>query len=293
MTDDPADDADGVVERVSADDAFGLLGDDTRLGVLRALSEADGPLGFADLRAAAGVEDSGQFNYHLDRLVGQFVAKNEDGYLLTPAGRRVVGAVLAGQYTKGVESDPVAVDAACPHCDGTLAANFDEWNVRIACDDCDRNVIRLGVPPGAFEEYPRPEWPRVAERWTRREFGRFVDGFCPNCHGPTTSTLERSPEGVLDTYPFGVRYVCDRCGTGMFANVEAHVLFRPAVVAFHYERGIDVTETPIWELDWAVTPRAEAVAEDPLRVEVPVTVDGDRLRLTLDADATVVETRRE
>lgn len=293
MTDDPTDDADGVVERVSADDAFGLLGDDTRLGVLRALSETDGPLGFADLRTAVGVADSGQFNYHLDRLVGQFVAKRDEGYGLTPAGRRVVGAVLAGQYTKAVESDPVPVDADCPHCGGRLDARFEEGLARIACDDCERDVIRLGVPPGAFEEYPRSEWPRVAERWTRREFETFVDGFCPTCHGPATSTLERSAEEVLDTYPFGVRYACDRCDTSMFANVEAHVLFHPAVVTFHYDRGVDVTETAIWDLDWAVTPGAQAVVEDPLRVEVPVTVDGDCLRLTLDEDASVVETSRE
>jgi hypothetical protein len=153
-------------------------------------------------------------------------------------------------------------------------------------------VIRLVVPPGAFEEYPRDAWPRVAERWTRNEFRTVVDGFCPNCHGSITSTLERSPEGVLDVYPFGVRYDCDRCDTSMFANAEAHVLFHPAVVAFHHGRGVDVTETAIWELDWAVTPVAEAVAEDPLRVEVPVAVDGDELRLTLDADAAVVAERR-
>lgn len=291
MTDD--EDADGVVERVSADDAFGLLGDDTRLAVLRTLSGADGALGFADLRAAVGVEDSGQFNYHLDRLVGQFVAKDEDGYRLTPAGRQVVGAVLAGQYTKGVESDPIPVDADCTHCGGPLVAGFDGWLAKVVCDDCDRNVIRLEVPPGAFEEFPREEWPHVAERWTRNEFRTVVDGFCPNCHGSVTSTLERSPEDVLDAYPFGVRYACDRCDTSMFANVEANVLFHPAVVAFHHERGVDPTETPIWELDWAVTPGAEAVSEEPLRVEIPVGVDGDRLRLTLDEDATVVETRRE
>ncbi|WP_135820436.1 winged helix-turn-helix domain-containing protein [Halostella litorea] len=290
MTDDAEDD--GVVEHVSADDAFGLLGDDTRLGVLRALSDADGRLGFADLRAAVGVADSGQFNYHLDRLVGQFVARDEDGYRLTPAGRRVVGTVLAGQYTKAVESDPVPVDADCTHCGGPLAADFEGWHARVACDDCDRNVIRLEVPPGAFEEYPREEWPRVAERWTRNEFRSVVDGFCPNCHGPITSTLRRDPEDVLDVYPFGVHYACDRCDTSMFANVEAHVLFRPAVVAFHHERGIDVTETALWDLDWAVTPRAEAVSTDPLRVEVPVAVDGDELRVTVDADAAVVAERR-
>jgi hypothetical protein len=49
----------------------------------------------------------------------------------------------------------------------------------------------------------------------------------------------------------------------------------------------------IWELEWAVQPTATVDAGDPVRVEVPIELDGDRLVLVLDGDAAVVEERRE
>ncbi|WP_436930014.1 winged helix-turn-helix domain-containing protein [Halosimplex halobium] len=283
---------DGIVERVSAEGAFELLGNETRLATVRALFEADDPLSFSALRDAVGVRDSGQFNYHLDKLRGSFVRETDEGYALTAAGTHVVGSVLAGHYTKTVAGDPVPVDADCPYCEGSLAALFDEEYVRIACSDCDRNVISLTVPPGAFEDHPREEWPVVAERWTRRTFERYQRGFCGVCHGPVDPHLELDPPDVHDVYDAGVRYACRRCGDDMFANVEATVLSHPAVVAFYYERGIDVAETPIWAFDWAVQPTASVVAEDPPRVEVPVEHEGDRLVLTLDEAADVVAERR-
>jgi DNA-binding transcriptional ArsR family regulator len=73
-------------------DAFDALADETRLGVLRALVRADGPLEFSDLRARAGVRDSGRFNYHLDRLLGRFVEKRNGRYALTAAARERLSA---------------------------------------------------------------------------------------------------------------------------------------------------------------------------------------------------------
>lgn len=283
-----------IVEQISADAAFELLGNEGRLAVLRALFDADEAQSFSDLHDAVDIRDSGQFNYHLEKLVGVFVRKTDEGYRLTAEGKDVVGSILAGPYTKTVEADPVPVDATCASCGGPLVGRFDDDElVRVACDDCDRNVISLTIPPGAFEDYPREAWPVVAERWTRRQFETMQQGFCTVCHGPTTSHLETDPEALYDVFEVGVRYVCERCGEDMFANVEASLVFHPAVVAFHHERGVDIGTTPIWELDWAVRSSAEIVAEDPLRVEVSVECDGDVLVLTLDDRGDVVDERVE
>jgi hypothetical protein len=90
---------DGDSERLSPDDAFATLGNETRLGILQTLGRAGEDLSFSVLRDRVGVEDSGQFNYHLEQLVGHFVRKTEDGYQLRRAGRRVVEAVLSGAVT--------------------------------------------------------------------------------------------------------------------------------------------------------------------------------------------------
>ena len=287
-------DEDGaIVEQISADAAFELLGNETRLSILRALFDAEGALAFSALNDAVGTTDSGRFNYHLDKLRQVFVRKTDDGYELTAEGRDVVGSILAGPYTKTVDADPVAVGADCSTCGGALAGYFDDGLVRVACEDCERRVISLPVPPGAFEAYPREEWPVVAERWTRREVETMQRGFCPVCHGPSTTRVVTEPERLHDAFDVGVRYGCERCGEELASNVEASVVPHPSVVAFYHERGVDVTTTPVWELDWAVRPVAEVAATDPLRVTVPVECDGDRLVLTLDESAAVVEERVE
>jgi len=278
-----------VVEQLSADTAFELLSNETRLSVLRALFDAPEPLSFSALNDAVGTSDSGQFNYHLDRLRDVFIRKTEDGYELTAEGTDVVGSLLAGPYTKTVEADPVPVDAECPYCDGTLAGLFDDDHVRVACRDCDRNVISLAVPPGTFEHYPRGEWPRVAEQWTRQEFESAHRGFCPICHGPVRSRVGTDLPEVYDVFAAGISYACRRCGEVRQANVAACLLWYPAVVAFYHDRGIDVDRRPIWEFEWAVRPTAEVRSEEPLRVAVPIEHDGDRLTLVVDEQAEVVE----
>jgi DNA-binding transcriptional ArsR family regulator len=82
----------GTDEDAVADAAetFGLLSDETRVQILVALAAAsERALSFSDLRARVGVADSGQFNYHLDRLCGRLVARTGDGYALTETGAAV------------------------------------------------------------------------------------------------------------------------------------------------------------------------------------------------------------
>jgi len=282
-----------IVEQISADEAFELLGNETRLDILRALFDADGPLSFSALHDAAGTRDSGRFNYHLEKLLAVFVRKTDEGYELTMEGKDAVGSILGGPYTKTVEADPVPIDAECTVCGATLAGVFEEDLVSVTCQDCDRDLISFAIPPGAFEEYRREEWPFVAERWTRRQFETVQQGICTVCYGQTERRLDTDPGGLHDAFDIGVQYTCERCGEEMFANVEASVIRHPAVVAFCYERGVDVTDTPLWELDWAVQPNATLVSTDPLRVDVPIECAGDRLVLTLDEQAAVITERRE
>ena len=69
MTDDGA--------TLAPDDAFELLGNETRVRILQTLGTADEPVPFSELHDRVGLRDSGQFNYHLDRLVGHFLQKTD------------------------------------------------------------------------------------------------------------------------------------------------------------------------------------------------------------------------
>jgi hypothetical protein len=69
-----------------ASTVFELLSDDTRVRIVSELFAAPEGLRFSTLCDRVGVEDTGRFNYHLERLRGSLVAKDGEGYVLTPIG---------------------------------------------------------------------------------------------------------------------------------------------------------------------------------------------------------------
>lgn len=71
-------------------EALEALGNEHRIAILRTLADADGALTFSELRERVGIDDAGRFNYHLNKLRGQFVRRAEAGYELGYAGERVV-----------------------------------------------------------------------------------------------------------------------------------------------------------------------------------------------------------
>lgn len=136
-------------------------------------------------------------------------------------------------------------------------------------------------PPAGLAGRTPEEVATTFDRWTRSRFRLAMDGICPNCAGEMSTEL---PDAGTD--PRGDRSTTHRCRNCKYeARVPlfGHVTRHPAVVSFYYERGVDVTDLPYWELrtlarDYTV----EILTENPWTARVTVR-DGDReLRLTLD-----------
>lgn len=290
-----------IVEATDADETFATLSDATRIAIVSELGEAsDRAVTFSDLRERVGVNDSGQFNYHLQRLTDQFVAETDDGYRLTVAGRRVYGALLAGRYTKAGATDPIPLDERCPACGGERVFRYDGERARVECQGCDMGTF-FGVPPGVFAGYETERWPAVAERYARTVIRRADDGFCPACDGPMrTEVVEHAAMADPDVAPPDsyrehptVRYACDRCGEEVACDMGVGLLGNPAVVAFYYDHGVDVesgTMERFRTIGSAHPPRV--VGRDPLRVRVRYTADGGTLTLVVDDELTVLDTER-
>jgi len=97
-------------------EAFAVLGDETRLDILRTLADADEPLAFSSLRERAGVRDSGRFSYHLRTLCEYFVRETPEGYELGHAGTRVLDASGA-RSDGGADPDSDSLESdECPVC---------------------------------------------------------------------------------------------------------------------------------------------------------------------------------
>ncbi|MFB6354405.1 MAG: winged helix-turn-helix domain-containing protein [Halobacteriales archaeon] len=281
-TGDP-DDAD----RLSPGAAFALLGDETRVAILRALSEQEGPVGFSELRSRVGVADSGRFNYHLGKLLDRFVRKTTDGhggYELTLAGQQVVGALLAGTYTASPAIDPIELEEPCPVCGGPAVAAYEDEVVTMRCTNCDEWLNEFPFPSGTLEEFDREELPVAFDRWLRTTMARVIDGFCPTCSGRVDGRLVVDP-----AHPDGVRaqFECTRCPEEFRMSVLAPLLFHPAVVALAHDHGLDVSATPTWRLVERLEADVEVVEADPLRVRAAIELDDDRLVVAMDRDRSV------
>lgn len=288
---------DVAVERIAPDEAFELLGHELRLTILRTLNDAGAPLSFSELRDTVDVRDSGRFNYHLEKLVGNFVRKTDEGYRLTRAGQRVVGAVLSGGYTHVHDAKPVSMETSCRSCDSKMEARFDEETVTIACSSCDLVFTDPSIPPAAMEGWDRRDVPGVVHRWMRRLLVSSDLGLCPYCDGRVVRSVylagdHGAPEwfepGTTD-FEATVVFDCHRCAMHWHAMVEIAALAHPAVVGFHYEHGIDLRQTPEWALDWFAGPQAEVTNQEPFRIDLPIRLDDETRRFVFDDEMELVE----
>jgi hypothetical protein len=183
------------IEELSPEDVFSLLGNETRIGIIQALCQFDDDqVSFSDLRDHVAVADSGQFNYHLGKLVGTFVQREERGYELTHAGLRVIGAILDGTYTKRAEIDPFDIGVSCFVCGSSLEASYDNDQFVVRCPNCEETNLRFAFPPGVLKGRTRDELVETANHWIRAQLSFTVHGICPNCAGDIMHSITTEHE---------------------------------------------------------------------------------------------------
>ena len=281
------------VECVAPADAFALVGNETRLGILEALWRADDePVRFSALNDAVGMRDSAQFNYHLGKLTDQYVRKTEDGYELRNAGAKIVRAVLAGSFNEHPELDSFVINDGCTRCDEPLVASYEDEMLALDCPDCGRAHGEYSFPPGGLHDRTNEEVLDAFDQRVRHLHCLAKDGVCPECSGRMQTTISKEGECCLGV---GLRadHVCEQCDHSLCSAIGLSLLDRSPVVAFYRDHGIDLGTTPYWQLDWCVSDDHTTVrSTDPWELEIDVALGDERLRATLDEDLALVETRR-
>jgi len=272
---------DGVI----AEDGFEALADPTRLGILQALTEQlresseDPTIGFSDLRRAVGMRDSGNFNYHLDKLCGRFVRRTDEGYRITAAGMQVVGAAIAGVYDAG-EMNPAAVGDDCPVCGEALTATYEDGLLRVVCSN--DHQFRNPLPPGSVDDRGSEELVELVTLRTRQNLELAVEGICPLCDAELSWSIEPSFDREFPEFS----NQCRRCGAIVEVPVIAALLVHPGVIAFYYDHGIDARRLPLWAPEF-YSGVDVGYDTNPVVVEVTLELDGDELTATLDEELTV------
>jgi hypothetical protein len=313
MTVDPGD---GDRHVLSPDEAFSLLGNETRLKILQTLGEHGGSLSFTDLRDEVGIRQGAQFNYHLDKLVGHFVRKTETGYALRQPGRRVVQAILSGAVTERPELEPTEIDFACPLCGDPIEVGYEQERVELYCTTCRGHFgdgartrdSRLRGKTGYLGSQPLPpaglrgrtpdDVLRAASMWGHVDFLALAHDVCPRC----SAVVEHSVR-VCETHTAadGLCAACDRrhrvqinsrCTNcvyevdGPFVNYLVGNLELRRFVA---EQGID----PIVDgVTWGSAYGEDVASTDPFEACFTFAVDGRAISLTVADDLSVVEVAR-
>ena len=276
--------------QLDATDAFSVLGNETRMAILRALAEesgylhADETVSFSELRRRVGIRDAGKFNYHLDQLRGHFVGQSEAGYRLRYAGMVVVSTALSGAFNERADTRQAVSDYGCPTCGRSMMATYEDEFLDLTCSEHDW-LFRTALPPGAVQGRSMAEIVELALVDSNQYLAKARQGTCPLCWGEMDVNV---PESEDESDGNSVEYECRRCWMSVTAPVVMFLLDHPAVVSFCYDHGLvtsigDLNGLTLLELD----PAATVVSEDPYEMCVDIELGGDRLRFTLDEELAV------
>lgn len=306
-------------EQTSVDEAFKLLGDETRLAILQALWEVHdpmepSPMTFTALRDRLEADDPGRLNYHLGKLTTHFIRRTDDGYQLREAGKRIMRVIISGTAVADVTIEPVEIDVECIFCGAPTAISYEDGILSHRCIGCTSRCVieyppsvlsREELPPVGLLNRTNDEIYYLNRVWMAHREGSAKDGVCPECAGPMPVSSIRicddhDPDPTHDE-------VCENCGS-IFWGIVFHVCevckfqlqiptlmypsSHPAVLAFYYDHGVEFDIASHEDHGYLLDYEEEVVSEDPLRLRTTIPLDGDEIRIEFDDQMEVVAVER-
>jgi len=279
------------------EDAFALVGNETRAAILRALGERPHEgVSFSELREAVDPAiDSGQFNYHLSQLTDQFVDRDEDGYTMRAEGLALYRLIRAGTVNRRASVEPFEVGLDCYFCGAPVEGEYEDGTFELRCPGCEHVYAHTQLPPSTVETGDTGDLLERVDQYNRHEMLAYAREICPTCVSPLETEFVPGEdvwsEGS-ERFDVFVASECDHCGANHYMSVGLAVLYRPEVVAFFHDHGVDVTSRPHWEIEWAMTDERLTVrSTDPWEVALSIPCEDERLELVVDDDLSVEATR--
>jgi len=283
------------IEQQPIADVFGVLASELRIEILEALGDPPGvSKSFSTLYKEVPAEDSGNFTYHLNELLGSFVREESDKYILSTAGEQVCGAIQAGKYSATASVEPMYFGGECQLCDGGLLFEYAQEMVQVYCDGCGSGRS-FRFPPGQLPEYPVEELPAVSARWYRTTVKRVLDGFCPVCAGQMSGGLLHGVDTETNPpEPSMASFRCESCGKTRRLSGATIATFHPVFEGFLFEHGFDTRARPHSEVWAGLDETSERTnTRDPLTVEVTFTHNNEQVTGLLNTETTMTKVKRQ
>lgn len=306
----------GIEEGNRLDDAFALLGNETRMAILQELwnqreriaEEVDNAIPFTELRERVGMEDPGQFNYHVNQLVDDFVRRTDSGYVLRKNAVQVLRAAVVRSETRDLELPTTEAEDSCPFCGAIVEVSYENELLVVRCTECPQEHVSEILAGGTLMNSPIFPPTGIADRggqdlWEARfdhvasaAFGILRD-VCPVCAARPTVSVDACVDHGPDT-------ICERCGStqAVMATVRCETctfawrgpawvaaMTHPQVIAFFDEHGVDADGGLTLDVYRELLPSEQTVhSTEPLRAEIIVELDGDALTVTMGDELNVV-----
>ena len=243
-----------VESEILLEDLFKPLGNEVRIEILWTLAQASKPLPFTTLQEEIGIEDSGNFNYHIDQLTDHFITRTDRGYELRYPGRAIIQTIREGTITSDPEISSRPIDLACPFCGADQVFSYADETLQLHCSECDGAV---GEPydPGTIMSYEFPaaglrgrterDVARAAHRLYDAEVTAMIGGVCPRCSSTVEASLElcdnhdTAQEDICENcrtrYLSWAIYTCSNCNHARRFPPWFKALYLPEVIAFFHE----------------------------------------------------------
>jgi hypothetical protein len=291
-------------DQTVSEEAFALLGHEIRLNILHAFFQMYEPvdpeslpdvrdqrsLSYGDLMAEVEMEDSGKFNYHLEKLRGVYIEKVDGGYVPTASAIALYESMVANRPTETVPDD-FSVDEKCPNCESRLRGEYEQEFLSVNCPNCD-------LFWGATYRFPKNgltvrEGENVfAVLYDRMMYhvGLARTGQCPSCAGNTSVVVPRERLD-RDSTPT-VELSCGTCSWFVTIDILSALQFEPQVTNAMFEIGLPLSESSSMQTTEQALPdiSGRIDSENPLRATIAIHSGDDVAKIVVDDCLEVLST---
>lgn len=313
------DESGSTPDNLLPDEAFALLGHETRMEVIQLLGSVDGQLSFSELRTRAGHDDPGNFRYHLNKLTGHFVRKTDEGYELGQPGVRVVEAILSGAVTEAPEMGPTKMSgSSCDLCGAPVEMSYQEEWIGLSCTECEGFYGQSGdplpeemetgyiggltLPPAGVAGREPEELISVGWTWNALEWMVGGNGICPRCSAKIDTSIQVCEDHHVDGS------LCERCDTRhavQYASSCSNCLYAgEGAAVFDLLNNTDFLEfltshnlNPITGTSGVYKAMIEyeedVLSLEPFEARFTWTIDSETLTLTVTDELEVVNAERD
>lgn len=312
--------AEEITESVPPDEAFAVLGHETRTDILLTLWEAydpnadDNGLSYSELYDRVEYDSASNFNYHLEQLTERFIVQTEEGYTLRWAGLYFVrSVVVAGMVTDAGGFGPSETGASCPVCDGPVVITYQNCIGKIECTRCrgirshnsgqNGFLFSFPLPPAGVANRTPDEVLHAGIIYLYYNLRLLRDDLCFYCTGSVDAMVDICEDHTLaegsicprcDRHHISnVSYVCSRCKGGMKAPGPLVGSLHPAVTTALQNRDPQFQLGPWDSIRKGLQSDDELIGTDPVRIRICVPTEDGQLEFVLDDALSITDMERD